>query len=240
MYDISSVEEYRSKSDVVTAAVREAVITGELKGGTPLRQRDLAERFGVSPTPVREALRRLESEGLVRYDLHRGATVIDGAFGATEENYQVRAALESLAARLAATRMSEAELEELEAIHSELARCRDRSRQALELNRRFHFHIYEASRSPVLLALLRLLWRSFPLEPQLRRPLPESVRMHGEILAALRARDPDAAERLTREHILGAMALVATEAKPRARSRAAKNQHEPLAGIGGRSHGSRP
>jgi DNA-binding GntR family transcriptional regulator len=234
------VEEYRSKSDIVTAALREAVITGELEGGTPLRQRDLAERFGVSPTPVREALRRLEAEGLVNYDLHRGATVIDGVFGATEENYQVRAALESLAARLAAARISEDELDELEELHAELARCRERSRLAIELNRRFHFRIYEASRAPVLLALLRLLWRSFPLEPQLRRPLPESVRMHGEILAALRRRDADAAERLTREHILGAMALVGSPAQTRTRSSAAKKKRQPLAGIGGRSHGSRP
>jgi DNA-binding GntR family transcriptional regulator len=238
------VEEYQSKSDIVTSALREAVITGELEGGTPLRQRDLAERFGVSPTPVREALRRLESEGLVHYDLHRGATVIDGVFGATEENYQVRAALESLAARLAATRMSEDELDELDELHAELGRCRERSRRAIELNRSFHFHIYEASRSPVLLALLRLLWRSFPLEPQLRRPLPESVRMHAEIVAAMRRRDPDAAERLTREHILGAMALVDTQAKMRTRSPAPKTKtrkkREPLAGIGGRSHGSRP
>ncbi len=198
-------EEYQSKSDVVTAALREALITGEFEPGTPLRQRDLAARFGVSPTPVREALRRLEVEGLVRCDLHRGASVVEGKFGATEENYQVRAALESLAARLAATRISEAELERLKELHEELARHSKRTAAAIDINRRFHFQIYEAAGSPILLALLRLLWRSLPDGPQLIRPLAESVRMHGEIVAAIRRRDQDAAERLTREHILGAM-----------------------------------
>lgn len=198
-------EEYQSKSDIVAAALREALITGEFEPGTPLRQRDLAARFGVSPTPVREALRRLEVEGLVRCDLHRGASVVEGKFGATEENYQVRAALESLAARLAATRISEAELERLEELHEELARHSRRTPAAIDINRRFHFQIYEAAGSPILLALLRLLWRSFPDGPQLIRPLAESVRMHGEIVAAMRRRDGDAAERLTREHILGAM-----------------------------------
>lgn len=204
---MDTTPEYRSKSEVVAGAVREAIITGELGPGTPLRQRELAHRFGVSPTPVREALRRLEAEGLVRYNLHHGATVIEGNLGSIEENYQVRAALESLAARLAASRISDEQLETLAALHGQLAACRERTSAAFELNRRFHFEIYEASRSPVLLALLRLLWRSFPQGPQQVRPLPESVRMHAEILDAMRRRDPDAAERLTREHILDAMRL---------------------------------
>jgi DNA-binding GntR family transcriptional regulator len=206
--------DFQSKSDAVTAALREAIFTGELEAGTPLRQREIAAQFGVSPTPVREALWRLESEGLLDYDLHRGATVVQGSFGPSEENYRIRAALESLAARLAAERISDEDLEDLTELHEAIASRRSKDPEVTELNRRFHFRIYEAARSTMLLALLRLLWRSFPDGPQVVRPLSESVSQHEALLEALRARDPDAAERITREHILGAAARLAGAAAP--------------------------
>ena len=71
--------DYVSKTDLVAALIRELVITGELAAGEQLRQRDLAQRFGVSQTPIREAMRRLESEGLLVCDTHRGFTVAAGA-----------------------------------------------------------------------------------------------------------------------------------------------------------------
>jgi DNA-binding GntR family transcriptional regulator len=206
--------EFQSKSDIVSAYLREMIITGELAPNAPLRQRQLAEEFGVSPTPVREALRRLETEGLVHYDLHRGATVIGGALGPTEENYWVRAALEPFAARLAASRVSDAELEELQQIHQELKDAvagegEDRDRQFADLNRRFHFHIYTASRSPLLLALLRLLWQSFSLGPLSTRSYEESMEQHQTIVDALKARDPKLAEQHTRRHIMEAAGYTA-------------------------------
>src|SRR5512140_3760758 len=70
----TEVPGYVSKTDLVAALIRELIITGELETGEQLRQRDLAQRFGVSQTPVREAMRRLESEGLLRCDTHRGFT----------------------------------------------------------------------------------------------------------------------------------------------------------------------
>jgi DNA-binding GntR family transcriptional regulator len=202
--------DFKSKSDIIAAYVREMIITGQAEPNTPLRQRDLAERFGVSPTPVREALRRLETEGLVKYDLHRGATVIDGSFAPSEENYWVRAALEPFAARLAAARITAEELAALDLIHAELSKTSDAAGPLNtdaayhELNRRFHFGIYEAARSPLLLALLRLLWQSFPLGPQTVRSREDSLACHQAILDALHLHDADAAELHTRRHILEA------------------------------------
>ena len=72
----TQVPGYVSKTDLVAALIRELLITGELGPGEQLRQRDLAQRFGVSQTPVREAMRRLESEGLLSCDTHRGFTVV--------------------------------------------------------------------------------------------------------------------------------------------------------------------
>lgn len=208
--------DFKSKSDIVSASLREMIITGQLEPSARLRQRDLAEQFGVSPTPVREALRRLESEGLVHYDVHRGATVIGGSLAASDENYCVRAALESFAARLAAARISADEVDRLETIHEEIAACleaeeADVERRFHELNREFHFGIYAASRSPLLLALLRLLWQSFPVGPRDVRPLAESIAQHAAIVDALKRRDAAACARATQQHILGAVGLETDE-----------------------------
>jgi DNA-binding GntR family transcriptional regulator len=85
-------------------------MTGQLGPGEQLRQRDLAQRFGVSQTPVREAMRRLESEGLLSCDTHRGFTVVVADLGRIEENVRIRAALESLGASLAARKVDPAGL----------------------------------------------------------------------------------------------------------------------------------
>ena len=71
--------DYSSKSDIVARGIRELIRSGDLMPGSVLRQRELADRFRVSPTPVREALRQLETEGLVTNELHRGATVARAA-----------------------------------------------------------------------------------------------------------------------------------------------------------------
>jgi DNA-binding GntR family transcriptional regulator len=225
------VVHFEGKADAIAAALRELIIVGELAPGASLRQRDLAARFGVSATPVREALSRLEAEGLVQHDLHRGATVIHATFDADQAGFEMRAALESLAAKLAARRITDEELEGVQELHEQFAARRTIDAEAVELNRRFHFEIYEASQSPVLLALLRLLWRSFRQSPQLWRAITVSTAQHAEIVEALRAHDAEAAERLTREHILGALEFFQSkdESKPnggraRAKKPAAKRQ----------------
>ena len=157
---------YVSKSDLVTDALRELITDRRLPPGTPLRQRDLAEQFDVSYTPVREALRRLESEGLVVTDVHRGATVARTESEEMEENYRILAALEVLAGTLAVSKMTNDDLTEIEDLYRQVADCHPDDGRLAELNRQFHFRIYECVRSPMLLLLLRLLWRSFPRGPK--------------------------------------------------------------------------
>src|ERR1700728_3660944 len=111
---------YVSKTDMVAALIREQIITGELPAGEQLRQRDVAQRFQVSQTPVREAMRRLESEGLVIGDTHRGLTVGETADGPVEENCQSGAALESLGASLAARKIDPAGLARLKKLNDEM------------------------------------------------------------------------------------------------------------------------
>jgi DNA-binding GntR family transcriptional regulator len=195
---------YVSKTDMVAALIRELIFTGEFGPGEQLRQRDLAERFGVSQTPVREAMRRLESEGLVIGDTHRGFTVVEPDYGRVEENFQIRAALESLAAALAARKIDEDGIMRLAALNDQISRLDENDPRYLDLNREFHFTIYEYARSPLLMSLMRLMWASLDGGPKVRRARAESARQHGRILAALRAGDAEAASAETYHHILDA------------------------------------
>jgi DNA-binding GntR family transcriptional regulator len=193
--------QYASKSDVVCAMLRELIISGELGAGVPLRQRDLAARFGVSQTPVREALRRLESEGLVVNDPHRGATVTGNA-DAVEDNSQIRAVLEPLGARLAARSVTDEQLARLRALNDEMMSLPEGDDRYGALNRDFHFTIYEAAASPVLLSMMRLLWQAMPVGPKVTRPHRESAAQHQELIEALAARDAERAAAITASHIL--------------------------------------
>ena len=194
---------YVSKTDMVAALIREQIITGELAAGEQLRQRDLAQRFQVSQTPVREAMRRLESEGLVIGDTHRGFTVVEPDDGPVEENFQIRAALESLGASLAARKIDAAGLARLKKLNDQMRVMGEDDPRYAGLNREFHFTVYEYARSPLLLSLMRLLWASLHGGPKVARTHAESARQHDEILAALRAGDPAAAAAGTYQHIMG-------------------------------------
>ncbi len=198
---------YVSKSDLVAAALRELIMTGGLEPGTPLRQRQLAARFGVSATPVREALRRLESEGLITNDVHKGSTVTESA-GDLHEKVQIRAVLEGLAAKLAAGKIKPEHLVELRAQNDRLVEPGLGPTETDGVNRRFHFRIYEIADSPLLLSLMRLLWQSFPGGPQVFRGREESHAEHLALLEALQHHDGEEASRLTQRHILEALQYV--------------------------------
>ena len=206
-----TAEGYVSKTDLVAALIRELVITGELAAGEQLRQRDLAQRFGVSQTPVREAMRRLESEGLVVCDTHRGFTVAAPELGPVEENFQIRAALESLGASLAARKVDAAGLARLRDLNDQIRALPEHDPSYAELNREFHFTVYEYARSPLLLSLMRLLWASLHGGPRVTRTHAESARQHEEILAALADGDAAGASARTYQHIMGADPVKETE-----------------------------
>ncbi len=177
-----------------------------------LRQRDIAERYGVSPTPVREALSRLEAEGFVSAALHRGASVVRHEKARLEENYRIRATLEGLATEIAGPKLSLSDLDQLEQINAQLARCTRTNPAAIELNRQFHMTIYQASDSPLILASLRNLWRALEGGPRVDRPVQESAAQHAAIVAALRAGNSEEAVALVRHHILSATPVLKAKA----------------------------
>lgn len=193
---------YMSKADMVTGALRELLIKGEFGPGDPLPQRQLAERFRVSPTPVREALRRLEAQGLVSFDPHRGSSVVAVDFGATRENYRIRAALEALGAELAAESITEDDIRGLEELIEQMEHAEGDSEEIHGLNREFHFRIYESASSPLLLSLIKRLWSSFPHGPQVVHSHSESISQHRTLVEALRAHDGEKAHQVMWHHIM--------------------------------------
>lgn len=194
---------YASKTDIVCALLREMIIGGELKPAEPLRQRELATRLGVSQTPVREALRRLESEGLVVIDPHRGATVNESEEGAVEDHGQVRAVLEALGARLAAKHMTPELLKELRHLNSVMQFMDEDNPGYTSANRDFHFKVYEAAKSPLLLSIMRLLWQKILLGPMTSRVHGDSWKQHELLIDALEAGNGELAAEIMKEHILG-------------------------------------
>jgi DNA-binding GntR family transcriptional regulator len=196
---------YSSKGGIITDTLRDRIARGELPPGTLLRQRQLALEFNVSPTPVREALRRLESEGLVSYELHRGSRVANVDLEEQEENLRVLAALESLAASLASEKITDTDIDEIRALERRFADCKERDPAIKELNWAFHFRIYECARSPLLLSLMRLLWRAFPQGPQHWRPHEESIAQHADLVDALANKDADRAAAVIENHVLGSI-----------------------------------
>jgi DNA-binding GntR family transcriptional regulator len=219
--------------DRLAAAIQARVLSGELPSGSRLRQETLATEFGVSRTPVREALRKLQADGLVRLEPNRGAVVHGPTAREVREAYEVRAELEGLAASLAATRIRDAEIgrrhEAQELFHGsvvallEWKRAR-RGRRALPParihadwirgNDLFHLVIQQAAGNDRLRATLADLHLSFPRDltwivlGESSHLLEENVAQHAAVLDAIEHRDPAAARRLMSEHVLRAGELV--------------------------------
>ncbi|MCA0941896.1 GntR family transcriptional regulator [Salipiger pacificus] len=188
-----------SLTDQAYARLREEIITCTLRPGTDIGEQELAARLSMSKTPVREALARLTLEGMVEAFPRRGYRVTPVTVKDITDIFTVRKALEGVAAELAALRMSDAELDELEAL-SHQTYGQDKSLPVLEFvaaNNRFHAAIALGARVPRLHALisgyLEECTRLFHMGATIRDVTPETEEDHSRIVAALRARDGAAA-----------------------------------------------
>lgn len=210
----------------VADLLRERIIARQFKPGERLIQDEIADLLGISRTPVRDALQKLAAEGFVTFSPHKGAFVTDFSTNELQEIYAVRIALESYAARLAAERITDAELLQLDALLAQMAQAREQASFSLlfELNRKFHMAIYAAARQQRLFELianyLELAQRYRLMFHRLENRAEHTVDEHQEILTALRRHDAGAADRLTRAHLQQTqVALIAAmEAHPLSRS----------------------
>jgi DNA-binding GntR family transcriptional regulator len=199
---------YVSKADAVYAEVRRRILDGELAAGSSVNQEQFAAQLGVSTTPLREALRRLESEGFVRTVAHRDVVVAPLDRDELIALYEVREELDPLAASLAAKRHTEAERERLLAA---AARLGTRGGDAVRANREFHAAIYQACHNPVLVELVDSLWDR---ADRYRRQVgmfargADVRREHEAIVLAVLDRRAREAEKLMREHLRSGRAAI--------------------------------
>jgi DNA-binding GntR family transcriptional regulator len=195
---------HRTVSASVAASLREDIVSGQLESGTRLRQVELAQRFGVSTTPVREALAALQSEGLVRLHPQRGAVVFVPTVEGLREHYEIRAALEALAAERAAERFDPARGEQLAAMLDEMAAGPGVERY-LELNLRFHSELYELAGRPRLVDMIETLRDAssayLHIYAKVDFPSERLDAEHREILAACQESDPERAAAAVRHHL---------------------------------------
>lgn len=204
-------------SERVQLGLREAILRGDLLGGAHLGEVDLAARFGVSRTPVREALSRLASEGLVEMHAHRGARVVRFSPDDLADIFDVRLALEPRATARAALRATPTDIEDLDAIARRMLAVGspgpEQDVDAVEpLNRDFHDRLLAVAAAPALAAALAsvvhfpVVVRTFQTyDPEF---LARSLAHHVEIVAALRAGDPDWASAVMSAHLANARAAM--------------------------------
>lgn len=196
----------RTTSDHIADALRQAISSGQLEDGAVLNQVELAEHFGVSRVPVREAMRRLEAEGLIEASAHRRAVVRGLSLERIAEAYELRGLLEGHLAAAAVPNMDRARLDRLSRLNRQLREATDHARY-LELNAAFHQTLYEAAGRPLAMELvenLRLRAERYVQMWSRGRGLDRArqvVREHAAIIRAARQGDAEGCGAAVREHI---------------------------------------
>jgi DNA-binding GntR family transcriptional regulator len=200
-----------STPDLIAESLREEILRGDLAPGQPLRQEELAARFGVSRLPVRDALLRLEAQGLVHVYPNRGAFVISLSVDEVREIYEMRILLEGDIIERAVPRMTADDWRRIEAAHAEATRSAG-GPEWIEGDWRFHRALYEpAGRSHQLATIDNLrstVARYSSGHDALPVRTPDWLADHDAILEACRARSSIAARRRVDDHLRRAMELV--------------------------------
>jgi len=205
---VAPVPTFRPLSEEVYDALRAAILGGRLPAGGRIVEADIARQMATSRSPVREAVRKLEHEGLVEYVPRRGTIVVGLSRDDVADAYQLRAHLEAYGARLAATRASADQLARLLEMISRMRECaRSTDLEGLvTADVEFHRLVCDASGSPRLLQAWETLNPArWTLVSGLRATdlsLEQIAERHWPILAALQAHTPDSAESIIRSHIL--------------------------------------
>lgn len=206
-----------SRTSYVLERLKTDLRNGVISPGDQLRQVEIARRYGVSATPVREALRMLAADGMIEYTTHRGATVRDFTPQMASDLYRMRAEMEALAVRVAMERMTPEVLADIETANEELLAATSSEVSPAELsrlNKALHFAIYQAT-SPVMIECIEMLWARFTPSVTLWSVGDFTTELrhdHATLLEAIAAGDADAASDAMREHILHACRLRETHA----------------------------
>ena len=187
--------------------LRDMIMSGELREGDKIKENDLCHMMGISKTPLREALRVLSAEGLIRLIPNRGSYVTTPTFEEIKEMFDVMSVLEGVCARTAAEKMNDKDFSKLEKLHNKLEesfRRRDQKKY-IHQNNSYHALVQELAGNKTLNQIVNGLRQKILLYRFQSLNLPErfeqSIREHRDLLAAFRNRDPEKAEMLMTSHL---------------------------------------
>lgn len=193
-------------AEQIATALRQEIVSGQLPAGTRLPQMEIAQRFGVSTTPVREAFGLLQRDGLVQIDTNRGVTVFVPTIQDLVEHYEIRMALEMLAAEKAAERFQPEDAPPLAAILDEMFATADAAHY-VERNHQFHLSLYRLGGGSRLLTMIEelrtasLAYNHLYAAADVPKDAERLDAEHREILTACQATDPARAANAVRQHI---------------------------------------
>jgi len=196
-----------TKRDQVAQQLRDLIASGEIPRGSRVRQDELAERFDVSITPIREAIRLLHAEGILVGEPRKGVRVAAASPDRLRSIYIVRRLLETHAMQRAARRMSAMDFRRAEDLAARTEKAFKAGDHTLvgALNRDFHFTFYDNCGLPGLVEEIETLWQNFPWDVMkvLSDRTPESLVEHRNLLKAAAAADDEAIHRHVGEHLWG-------------------------------------
>ncbi len=194
-----------SQSEIAYARLYKAIEDGDIQPGDRVRESDVADRFSLSRTPVREALRKLEADGIIEHKPRIGAIVRVLSHPEVVELYEMRLVLERTAAEMAAQHSAPAEVDELSDLNAELSAAANDPQRAAVINQHFHKRIYLAARNRFLMDAARALNNALmllgptTLEDETR--ISTVVAQHKSIIDAIEARDEEAAGAAAEAHL---------------------------------------
>lgn len=191
---------FQTKNDLVYNALKEQIVTGEIMPGERITVMQCAEKFGVSAMPVREALKRLQQEGLVKITPHAGAQVIKCDNRQFSEIVEIRNLIEPYAAKLATLRLTEKDFRVLDEMMEEMQACADTEDTLTysDLNFKFHHYVYDRCGNETLVEMINSLWERSRMSRNIflmeRDRIVPSLEEHRKCLECLKNRDPEAVQ----------------------------------------------
>jgi DNA-binding GntR family transcriptional regulator len=195
----------KTKKDAMVELLRDAILSGELQPGERLLQEDLAERFKVSPTPIREAIQQLVAEGVLSHSPYKSVQVAEVRQEEVREVYLIRSVVERLAVREGVSNLKISDVKRLHTLQDEITALVQGGQHGslIKLNRDFHMLIYEAAGMPQLLQMIKTLWIKSPWDTLFVVPNRAEmiVQEHQRILAAIDQGDAELAGLHMQEHI---------------------------------------
>lgn len=202
----------KTKMAVVAETLRSAILSGDLGPGERLTQEELAARFNVSMTPVREAIQQLVAEGILDQSPYKGVQVAEVTAQDATEIYLIRSSVEALAVKSGVPNLRISDVQHLRVLHTQIAELTEQGNigQVRKLNYEFHFILYQAANMPRLYRIIQNLWAQSPWDtlyviPNRARRVVEE---HQRVVSAIDQGDAQAAAQAMQSHLEAGMSML--------------------------------